>query len=83
MPRAKKTAEADGAYFLKILLYFVVGMIWIENQRTAVFPIGLVLGVIFARHEHFQIDRKMEYLILILSAFLGLIGHGLRINLVH
>lgn len=82
MPKAKKTGEADSAYFLKILLYFIVGMIWVYRGISPLFPVGLVMGVLFARHEHFQIDRKMEYIILILSAFLGLIGHGLRINLV-
>lgn len=81
MSRPKKAVETDSAYFLKILLYFILGTIWLQYQGRTIFPVGLILGVIFARHDHFQIDRKMEYLILILSAFLGLIGQGLMINL--
>ncbi len=75
----KKSAatETDNAYFLKILIYFVLGTIWVKANGYVVFPVGLVLGVIIAQHDHFAIDRKVEYAILIVAAVLGLTGWGL------
>ena len=33
-------------------------------------PLGLVLGLIFASHDHFQVDRKIEYAVLIVVTIL-------------
>lgn len=65
--------ESDGAYFLKIVLYVILGSLWIKFAHPMQFgefslhgaPIGLVIGMIFASHDHFQVDRKIEYAILI------------------
>lgn len=65
--------ETDSAYFLKIVLYIILGSLWIKlgtPLHIGAFvlngvPIGLVLGLIFARHDHFQVDRKIEYVLLI------------------
>jgi hypothetical protein len=72
--------ESDNAYFLKILVYFVLGTIWVKVNGLVVFPLGLIFGVIIAQHDHFSIDRKVEYAILIVSAVLGLIGWGAYIG---
>ena len=68
--------ETDNAYFLKILIYFVLGTIWVKTNGYVVFPAGLLLGVLIAQHDHFAIDRKIEYAILIVAAVLGLAGWG-------
>ncbi|HVQ44722.1 MAG TPA: hypothetical protein VMT30_07205 [Candidatus Saccharimonadia bacterium] len=68
--------ETDNAYFLKILIYFVLGLIWVKVNGFVVVPIGLILGIIIAQHDHFSIDRKIEYAILLVSAVLGLAGFG-------
>ena len=34
-------------------------------------PIGLIIGLIFASHDHFKIDRKIEFAILLISAVLS------------
>lgn len=75
---AKKSSarETDNAYFLKILIYFVLGTIWIKVNGFVVFPAGLLLGIIIAQHDHFSIDRKIEYAVLIMAAVLGLTGWG-------
>ena len=76
-----KRREADSVYFLKILLYFILGTIWIRHDGRAVFPVGLALGLLFASRDHFRIDRKIEYALLLLAAVLGLVGLGIFINL--
>lgn len=76
MTRKKKTAQAqetDSAYFLKIVLYIILGSLWIKfgtplqlgNFALNGAPIGLLIGLVFARHDHFQVDRKIEYVVLI------------------
>ena len=66
--------ESDNAYFLKVLIYFLFGMTWIKVNGYMVLPAGLIIGVIIAQHDHFAIDRKIEYAVLIMSAILGLWG---------
>lgn len=76
----KRRHEADSIYFLKILLYFILGTIWIKVDGRAIVPIGLIIGLLFASHDHFRIDRKIEYALLLLAAVLGLMGIGIFIN---
>jgi len=80
---AKKAlrVEPDSIYFLKLLLYFTVGSIWLKVNGRTVFPVGLVLGVIFSSHDHFRIDRKIEYAVLLVAALLGLAGFGVFLGL--
>lgn len=76
--RTKRTSsepELDSTYFLKLCLYLIVGSQWlrITNGQTMQLPIpiGLLIGLLFARHEHFQLDRKIEYALLLLAMFIG------------
>lgn len=74
---SKKVAkESDNAYFLKLLIYFVLGTIWVKINGFVVIPLGLLLGLIVSSHDHFAIDRKVEYAVLIIAAVLGLTGWG-------
>lgn len=78
MSKKKAVAkETDSVYFLKILMYFVLGTIWVKYNGIVIFPLGLILGVLFAQHDHFAIDRKIEYAILLIAALLGLMGYGI------
>lgn len=77
---AKKTnhTEPDSVYFLKLVLYVILGSFWIKFQTPLTvgdfvvngFPLGLFVSLLFASHDHFQVDRKIEYAILILVAIL-------------
>jgi hypothetical protein len=80
MAKKSPANELSSVYFLKILLYFVLGTIWIKVNGRPVVPAGLVLGLIFSSHEHFQIDRKVEYAILLVAAVLAFAGLGIFFN---
>lgn len=80
-PNTKQTqnTETDSAYFLKIVLYIILGSLWLKFMTPITFagivlnglPIGLFIGLIFASHDHFQIDRKIAYAILLLMTVLS------------
>ncbi len=76
--RASAKSESDSAYFLKLILYFLLSTFWLRliNINLGSFqdislPLGLVLGLFFASHEQFQIDRKIEYAILLAGTVLS------------
>ena len=79
--------ESDSAYFLKIILYFILGTFWMRllnvdvgSFRDISLPLGLIVGVVFASREQFQIDRKIEYAILLGATILSFyLPVGLRI----
>ena len=72
--RQSPPQEKDSAYFLKLVLYVLLGSFWLRFADPITigyvtlngFPLGLLLGLLFASHDHFQIDRKIEYAILVL-----------------
>lgn len=67
--------EMDRVYLLKLILYLIVGAQWLKIQTKGnvqiPIPVGALIGLIFAAHEHFQIDRKVEYAILVVAMFIG------------
>jgi len=75
----------DGVYLFKMVLYLLLGSMWlkISNGSTINIPIplGLIAGLLFTMHEHFQIDRKIEYAVLLIAMLFGfLASYGLYIN---
>ena len=76
MPKQKSLPkqERDSTYFLKIVLYIILGSFWLKfHEPVAIgdfllngFPVGLLIGLMFAAHDHFQVDRKIEYALLII-----------------
>lgn len=75
--KSKTTAqELDGVYILKIVLYLIIGAQWVwvvdpGLTRQIPLPLGLVVGALFAKHDHFQIDRKIEFAILLIACLVG------------
>jgi len=68
--------ELDSVYLLKLVLYLIVGAQWVRFTNAAStsqipIPIGLIIGLLFAAHDHFQIDRKIEFAILLIAMFVG------------
>lgn len=84
--RTKQTEEPDSAYFLKLVLYLILGSFWIRLENmpnwSVGLPVGLIVGLVFARHEQFQIDRKIEYALLLVATFVGFwlpLGLGIKL----
>lgn len=79
------TQNLDGVFLLKMVLYLILGSMWLKlshhNTLHIPLPIGFAVGVIFASHEHFQIDRKLEYTLLLAALLIGYVApFGLYIN---
>lgn len=78
-------ASFDGVFLLKMVLYLLVGSIWVKISKngdmTFPIPIGLMVGLVFTLHEHFQLDRKLEYAILLAAMLFGYFApYGLYIS---
>jgi hypothetical protein len=66
----------DSVYLLKLVLYLIIGAQWLRLENTSgstqiPIPVGLIIGALFAMHDHFQIDRKIEYAVLLIAMFVG------------
>ena len=73
---SKGGPELDSVYLLKLVLYLIVGAQWIRFVNSSgttqiPIPIGLIVGFLFAAHDHFKIDRKIEYAVLLVAMFVG------------
>jgi hypothetical protein len=82
---ARPATEIDGVYVLKLLLYLLLGSLWLKlsngDSVSLGIPVGFIAGLIFASHEHFQIDRKIEYAVLLAAMLFGYFApYGLYIN---
>jgi hypothetical protein len=78
-------AELDGVFVLKLLLYVLFGSMWLKltvgSGVHISLPVGLMVGLLFASHEHFRIDRKIEYAVLLIAMLFGYFApYGLYIN---
>lgn len=74
--KQKRTQELDSVYLLKIALFLIVGSQWLyissaDATKQLPIPVGAVVCLLFAMHEHFKIDRKIEYAIILLAMFIG------------
>ncbi len=72
----RKTNEPDSAYLLKLVIFLIIGAQWVRFVNPSVtveipIPIGLIVGLFIAMHDHFRIDRKIEYAVLLVAMLLG------------
>lgn len=86
MARKKQKVEKDSTYFLKLVLYMILGSMWIKVTKGETMqipiPVGFLAGLMFTAHEHFKIDRKIEYAVLLVAMLIGFWAPiGLYINL--
>ena len=74
--RTASPVQLDSVYLLKIVLYLIIGTLWLHIQSPSggtqiPLPVGAAIGVLFAMHDHFKIDRKVEYAVLLVAMLVG------------
>ena len=71
----KNTHESDGAFFLKIVLFLIISSLWLRVEYSSgtvmPLPIGAAIAVIYAMHDHFQIDKKIELALILVGMFIS------------
>ena len=74
--KKQKQDELDGIYLLKVVMFFLLGCLWVNigTSPGLPVPIGLLIGIVFATHDHFKIDRKIEYVVLLIATVLSFIA---------
>lgn len=83
----KSYITSDSGYLLKIVMYLIIGSQWLRFvdaglSKQIPIPVGFIVGLIFASHDHFKIDRKIEYAVLSFAMFLGFwIQTGLYVSI--
>lgn len=75
-PKHQRAAQdLDSVFFLKLVLYMILGSMWVKvthaDTLSLPLPVGLAIGLFFTSHEHFQIDRKIEYAVLLVAMLVG------------
>jgi len=83
--RAATAAQFDGIFLFKMMFYLLLGSIWIKlsngSSVSVPIPVGLIVGLVFTAHEHFQIDRKIEYAVMLVAMLFGFFApYGLYLN---
>lgn len=75
----EKTFETDSAYFLKLVVFVLLGTLWLKFQRPVSWlgipfngvPLGMFGGLLLVgKFEKFQSDRKIWYAILVIVAII-------------
>ncbi len=71
-----RNVELDSVYLFKMAIYLVLGSFWIRFSSSSQswqvpVPVGLMAGIVLANRDRFQIDRKIEYAILLMAMFIG------------
>lgn len=70
--------QSDSAYFLKLILYFICGTLWIRLIGIQIgpfehlsLPFGLLAGVAFSTFECSHVDKKIELAVLLAATFIS------------
>lgn len=73
--RTLVSKESGSEYFLKLVIFLIVGSFWLRIEQLPNFslpiPLGLVIGLLLTTHETFKIDQKIEYAMLLIVAFVA------------
>ena len=71
--KVPNSVETDGAFLFKVVFYAILASFWIKFQQpldlfiigVSGIPVGFLIGLLVANHEKLQIDRKIEYVVLV------------------
>jgi positive regulator of sigma E activity len=70
----EKIFETDGTYFLKLVVFALLGTLWLKFQQPMILgavpvngiPLGFLVGLLLVRKfEKYQADRKIWYAMLL------------------
>lgn len=84
--RKTSTSELDSVYLLKLVLYLIIGAQWLRLAPASgasdfPIPLGFIIGILFAAHDHFKIDRKIEFAVLLVAMLVGFFAQiGVFVN---
>jgi len=76
----ERAFETDGTYFLKLVVFVILGTLWLKFQQPVSWfqiplngvPLGLLVGLLLvSRFEKYQSDRKIWYAILVIVAIIS------------
>lgn len=76
----EKIFESDGTYFLKLVVFVLLGTFWLKFGQPIVWlglpvngiPVGLLVGLLLvSRFEKYQADRKIWYAILLVVGIIS------------
>lgn len=76
----ERVFETDGTYFLKLVVFVLLGAFWLRFGTPVTWlgillqgiPVGLLLGLILVRQfEKIQSDRKIWYAILVIITIIS------------
>ena len=76
----KQQSEPDSVFVMKVILFFLLGSLWVRFEASIfgadsiALPVGLLIGLYFAHHDHFQIDKKIEYVVLLIATLLSFVA---------
>jgi hypothetical protein len=73
--KTRATADLDMVYFLKLTVYLILGSLWLkitDGQTTQIpIPVGFLIGLVLASHDHVQLDRKIGFAVLLVAMLVG------------
>ncbi len=76
----EKIYESDSTYFLKLVVFVLLGTLWLKFAQPLVvagipfggIPLGLLVGLLLVRgFEKYQSDRKIWYAILLVVTIIS------------
>lgn len=67
--------ELDSVYFLKLVLYLILGTFWIkitvgETSQIPI-PLGFFIGLFIVSKDRLQLDRKIGFALLLAAMLIG------------
>lgn len=78
MAKTKKKSssnELDAIYFLKLVVYMVLGSLWLKltdgHSVQIPLPVGFAAGLILASHDKVRLDRKIGFAVLLVAMLVG------------
>ena len=71
---------------MKLVLFLIISSLWLRIEFSdgtlLPLPLGAAIAVLYAMHDHFQIDRKIELALILVGMFISFwLPIGIFINL--